>query len=486
MESTGTSGLTETEALLGVKSRGETQVNASSRDKQIHPLSLLKRLYSCGCLVFAKESHRAVAAGALAGFICGWVAIFVPHTLFWGEAQLQNLIDKGRTPLPVFGARTSDLTALGYCIIDPMDPAAIRAGFSIGCSALLSVSKTIVIGLSLGTGIVGGHFWGPLFVGCAAGHFFSDVVNAIATYAGLQDDQTTFAYPCLVILCTMGAAHVVSFRAHMAIMLILTLTISTFSPQDENPYYAMAGDYAAVFPLLVISVFISMIMSQGMVFYNEQANRGDILAVHEVLQEPGTTLPSSSSSSDSASEGESRGVNLTLPEGSPTSSTHEGSDSTTKTASDYVSVSSVVGAAAALLWSRDAIDKNKHDVERQGGFLVMDGLQPPQTYGATTDRTVTSAPPSPNMGNRGSSKRLDDLLAVQPSPSNVGSDTRRKTSSHRVVNSSGEIRFAAPDLFTQARSHRESLSRRNSLSSNASDAVDAEKSPTDDSTMSYS
>jgi H+/Cl- antiporter ClcA len=248
----------------------------------------IPKVYSLGCVVLPQEAHRAALAGALAGFLCGWVAIFVPHTLFWGEAQLQSLIDKGRTPLPVIGqtgSPTVDMTALGYCLIDPMDPAAIKAGFSVGCAALISISKTFVIGLSLGTGIIGGHFWGPLFVGCAASHFFSDVVHLVSSWTGVG--ASLASYPCVVILCTMGAAHVVNFRAHTAIMLILTLTISAFSPEDGNPYFAIAGDYSAVFPLLVISVFISMIISRDMIFYKEQRNRGDILAVPQVLCEPG-------------------------------------------------------------------------------------------------------------------------------------------------------------------------------------------------------
>jgi H+/Cl- antiporter ClcA len=274
-----TTNSTERDALLQKK-----QVSSESTPKITKP-NLLACMYSFGCVIFPKESHRAAVAGALAGFVCGWVAIFVPHTLFWGEAQLQNLIDKGRTPLPVFDDVTGDMVSLGYCIIDPSDPAAITAGFSVGCAALISISKTIVIGLSLGTGIIGGHFWGPLFVGCAASHFFTDVVKIIAKFIGFGGELAS--YPCLVIICTMGAAHVVSFRAHTAIMLILTLTISAFSPEDGNPYYAIAGDYSAVFPLLVISVSISMILSRDTFFYKEQRNRGDILAVPQVLCEPG-------------------------------------------------------------------------------------------------------------------------------------------------------------------------------------------------------
>ena len=70
-------------------------------------------------------------------------------------------------------------------------------------------------------------------------------------------------------------------------MLILTLTISAFDPEDGNSPFTVSGDYSAVFPLLVVSVFVSLMASRGLVFYNTQRSRGDISAVPEVLCEPG-------------------------------------------------------------------------------------------------------------------------------------------------------------------------------------------------------
>ena len=199
----------------------------------------LKSLRKLFCCVVPYEPYRAALAGAIAGALCGLVAMFVPHTLFWGEAQLQNLIDRGRTPLPVFGKDdepTADLTALGYCIIDTNDPEAIKAGFSMQCSILLMVSKTIVIGLSLGTGIIGGHFWGPLFIGCAASHFLGDLVDWIDSSIGIGG--TFSAYPCLIILCTMGSAHVGKLPLYhillefLNIVRILTTNFSCFKHSD--------------------------------------------------------------------------------------------------------------------------------------------------------------------------------------------------------------------------------------------------------------
>ena len=69
-------------------------------------------------------------------------------------------------------------------------------------------------------------------------------------------------------------------------MLILTLTISAFDPEDGKNGM-VAGDYSAVLPLLVVSVFVSLMLSRSTVFYPTQRSRGDILAVPEALCEPG-------------------------------------------------------------------------------------------------------------------------------------------------------------------------------------------------------
>jgi hypothetical protein len=234
------------------------------------------------------EPRRAAVSGAIAGFLVGVIGMFVPHVMFWGEAQLQNLIDKGRTPLPIFGRNddpNADLLTWGFCLINPDDEIAVAKGYGLGCSALITLSKIAVTGLSLGTGIIGGHFWGPLFTGCIASHFFTDFANFVAGLCGRK--AALGSYPCVALLCTMGATHVVTFRAHTAIMLILTLTISAFNPEDNTRGF-VAGDYSAVFPLLVVSVYVSLMISREYVtFYGTQRSRGDIMALPEVLCEPG-------------------------------------------------------------------------------------------------------------------------------------------------------------------------------------------------------
>jgi H+/Cl- antiporter ClcA len=59
----------------------------------------------------------------------------------------------------------------------------------------IAVAKIFVTGLSLGTGIVGGHFWGPLFVGCAASHFLTGLVLKVSNTLGVTSNLS--AYPCV-------------------------------------------------------------------------------------------------------------------------------------------------------------------------------------------------------------------------------------------------------------------------------------------------
>jgi hypothetical protein len=80
----------------------------------------------------------------------------------------------------------------------------------------------------------------------------------------------------------------VLFRSHLGIMLILTLSISAFKPEEPSETNK-AGDYSAVFPLLVIAVFTALMTSVGTTFYPAQTSRGDIVAVPEILCRPGRT-----------------------------------------------------------------------------------------------------------------------------------------------------------------------------------------------------
>merc|ERR1711957_995600 len=142
-----------------------------------------------------------------------------------------------------------------------------------------SFAKIVTTGLSLGTGIIGGHFWGPLYTGAAAAWFVHDIFRNFFPFLPVLSQ-----YPCIGILCIMGSTHVVTYRTHTAIMLVLTLTISNFVSEDGLG--VSMGDYSAVFPLLVVACYVSLIAAQKTIFYKTQRDRGDIIAVPEVLCEP--------------------------------------------------------------------------------------------------------------------------------------------------------------------------------------------------------
>ena len=297
---------------------GKTNSNGKDnrKDRTVSATGIRSRFKKPFSGKITHEPTRAAVTGWLVGLVVGVTCIFIPHVMFWGEAQLQTMIDQGKTPLPIFGTPeepTGGLVALGFCMESPHEhDGSMKSGFSLGCSVTIVLGKIFVTGLSLGTGIVGGHFWAPLFAGCAAAHFFTDLISTIASILGFSSNLA--AYPCVAILCIMGSAHVVvceyfpevcSFfrclsyshrfcsyfepvRAYVGIVLILTLTIAAFDREDStNEGGYMAGDFSAIAPLLTVAVFVALQLSRRTVFYEKQRSRGDIMALPEVLCEPG-------------------------------------------------------------------------------------------------------------------------------------------------------------------------------------------------------
>lgn len=396
------------------------------------------------------EPTRAAVVGVIAGILTGVINMFVPHSAFWGEAQLQTLIDKGSTPLPIFGQGddpTADLTAYGYCLIDPEDENVRASGFSMGCLGLITVTKILTIGLSLGTGIVGGQFWGPLYVGAAASHFFTDAMVLMTRHFGFGQELSQ--YPCVAILCIMGSAHVVTFRAHMAIMLILTLTISAFSPEQDSSGGYSGGDYSAVFPLLVVSCFVSLMITRSTVFYKEQRCRGDIIASPEVLCEPGKEgQPMVVGYDEDEDEYEYDGHSFdddeynesSYDEDSGASVGIDGEDSVSKvgttktvetgTTSDDIErafMEQMQANTRGLSMAPQAIGGNS---EKEMGSRGTRRNSEPQQHGL--DHSVPA--PFKSDGELPPSKRLDELLAMP-----FDNSHRRKKSSHRRHHSTSDI-----------------------------------------------
>jgi hypothetical protein len=90
-------------------------------------------------------------------------------------------------------------------------------------------------------------------------------------------------------------------------MLIITLTIQSFTGGQHGEPVNMS-DFAAVFPLLVVSVFTSQFVSRSMNFYYQQRPRGDIVAIPENLCEPGRCVAAASERSGERAKRAQRGV----------------------------------------------------------------------------------------------------------------------------------------------------------------------------------
>jgi len=77
------------------------------------------------------------------------------------------------------------------------------------CHCGVSICQVVACFLTVPVLVIITDFWGPLYVGCAASHFFTDLVKLVDARFGYGGGLAT--YPCVVILCTMGAAHVGTF-----------------------------------------------------------------------------------------------------------------------------------------------------------------------------------------------------------------------------------------------------------------------------------
>lgn len=179
----------------------------------------------------------------LPGILSGVVCIYLPHTFSWGEGQLQTLID-GKSPLPFFGEDSPLISPFARCMPS-------EAGLSLGCLALVPMTKMVITGTSLGSGMRCGHFWGPLFVGGA----FGQLLWAFFGYQFGLSVKVIESYLGVAILCTMASAHTVTFRSYLGISTILTQA----SGQRHN-----------VFVAILASAVVATLLSQEFVFYKSQ------------------------------------------------------------------------------------------------------------------------------------------------------------------------------------------------------------------------
>ena len=283
------------------------------------------------------------------------------------------------------------------------------------------------------------------------------------------------SHECCVLAPHRRELHLVTFRAHMAIMLILTLTISAFDPEDENGQYSVPGDYSAVFPLLVVSVFISLMASRDTVFYPTQRSRGDITAVPEVLCRPGMSgSPLVVVHDQSSDDGSYDDDGSFHDDGSFSSET--GSDENVEQLYSQNDIENAFEATKSAGYKKlsPSVKHNKlkvddfasaingEGVDGQHGSAQMDDLLRMLVESKTAEpkhRRVMSAPMGdhPARSNSQDSSAVEQTPASPPPPPPPQSGNRSRTNSCGSqkelvrIQSFGKIQQHQPSLLDQAR-----------------------------------
>jgi H+/Cl- antiporter ClcA len=68
---------------------GSAKINGRKVSTLARGPSVLASIRKYCCIVIPEEPTRAAVAGTIAGAAVGVIGMFVPHVMFWGEAQLQ-------------------------------------------------------------------------------------------------------------------------------------------------------------------------------------------------------------------------------------------------------------------------------------------------------------------------------------------------------------------------------------------------------------
>eukprot|EP01090_Pellita_catalonica_P013205 TRINITY_DN3069_c0_g2_i1.p1 TRINITY_DN3069_c0_g2~~TRINITY_DN3069_c0_g2_i1.p1 ORF type:complete len:292 (-),score=42.05 TRINITY_DN3069_c0_g2_i1:95-970(-) len=205
----------------------------------------------------AKRIHKTdvgiILLATTGGVIIGLVGMMWPATLFWSENEMQTVLSRGEEPLPyVYDQMNSVMDDLGYTHIP----------FRSYDLLSIAVVKLFVIAVTVAAGYPGGIVFPLFYSGAAFGYFFAIVFNLS---------------PTLCMITLMGAVEAAITRTGWATCVILVQIQGGFlinKVYDEG--MEMETHYLAVFPVLVIAVTTSTILSRWVNFYPQQQNRPDL------------------------------------------------------------------------------------------------------------------------------------------------------------------------------------------------------------------
>ncbi len=169
------------------------------------------------------ESHKPVV-GLIGGLLIGLSAQVAPLTLFWGEFQIQTLIDHVRGLTDSGGAGWLAMALLG-----------------------LAGMKMLTIGFTLHGGFRGGFIFPLFFIGAAGGLAISTLAPQVPVTVS--------------VLCMMAAVNVAVTKTPVSTAVIVTSLSGT-----------------AILPAIVCATMVSFLLTTRVVLIRSQRRRGAVMA----------------------------------------------------------------------------------------------------------------------------------------------------------------------------------------------------------------
>ena len=183
------------------------------------------------------RNERAIYRGLFGSIVVVGLGLLVPHTMFWGEAEIQTIATMSPAETlehiwPTYGVTHFEMNSCGTALI-------------VGCAKMVAISFTVA----------GGYRGGFIFPLMATGAALGRVVFYVFPFIPVQ----------LCTLCMAAAINVGITRTAIATTLILAY---------------LAGEQNTIAPLLASSL-VSLFATGYMPFIKSQVLRSDIDVLYD-------------------------------------------------------------------------------------------------------------------------------------------------------------------------------------------------------------
>jgi len=160
--------------------------------------------------------HRTILLATLGGLSIGLIALAFPQTLFFGEKEIELIVETGAT-------------------------------FGIKMLLLIALAKMLAVSCTLHSGFRGGFIFPLFYIGAAAGLAISPAVPQI--------------HPTIGMICMMAAVNVAVTKTPISTTVILSVLSDT-----------------AMVPVLIIASFVSFLLTTQVCLIQTQRSRVTVAA----------------------------------------------------------------------------------------------------------------------------------------------------------------------------------------------------------------